>query len=69
MAEEILKVRLRTDKIKYLIVPKSAEIYPGEYVVISNNLNMIEEIKAREVKNAEKGTGWRGKTRRRNRRN
>lgn len=50
MAEEIVKVHLRKDNIKYLIVPKSSSISAGEYVVISNNMDILKEIK-KEVEN------------------
>lgn len=55
MTEVITQVHIRKDGIKYLIVPKKSKINSGEYVVVSNNLNMIEKIK-REDKNG------RGKT-------
>jgi hypothetical protein len=48
MTEAIVKVLLRTDNVKYLIVPKKSKINAGEYVVVSNNLNMIEKIQKEE---------------------
>jgi len=48
MAEVIVKVLIRTDKIKYLIVPKSSKIVAGEYVVVSNNLNMLKKSQKEE---------------------
>jgi len=53
MTEEILKVHIRKDKIKYLIIPKKSKIKENDYVVISDNMNMINKIK-REEKNGRK---------------
>jgi hypothetical protein len=44
MTEVIIKVHLRKDNIKYLIIPKKSLIKEGEYVVVSNNLNLLKKI-------------------------
>lgn len=41
---EIRKVLIRTDGIKYLIIPKKSYIKPGDFV-------MIEKVNQKEVKN------------------
>ena len=50
MAEVIVKVYRRKDNIKYLIVPRKSEIKEGEYVVVSNNMDIIKKIQ-KEVDN------------------
>jgi len=45
---EIRKVLIRTDGIKYLIVPKKSEIEPGELVLITNNLKLINKFMEEE---------------------
>jgi len=51
---EIRTVLIRTDGIKYIIIPKRSKIKSGEQVLITNNLRMInkflEEEKKKEVK-------------------
>ena len=46
---EIKKVLLRTDGIKYLIIPKASEINGGDFV-------MINKIDDKEVENGRKKT-------------
>ena len=46
MAEEILKVHLRSDAIKYVIIPKSSQIHGGDYVVVSNDMDILKTIKS-----------------------
>ena len=48
MAEEVLKVHLRNDNIKYIIVPRKCKIMAEEYVVVSNNLNMLKKSQKEE---------------------
>lgn len=41
---EIRKVLIRSDGIKYLIVPKKSEIKAGELVLITNNLKLVNKF-------------------------
>ena len=41
---EIRKVLIRTDGIKYLIIPKRSKIKEGELVLVTNNLKMISKF-------------------------
>lgn len=41
---EIRKVLIRTDGIKYLIIPKKSKIKEGEIVLITNNLKLINKF-------------------------
>ena len=50
---EILKVRRRKDKVKYLIIPKNSKINADDFVVVSNNMNLINKFKKEE----ENGSG------------
>lgn len=43
MTQEILKVHLRSDNIKYIIIPKKSPIQAGEYVMVSNDIIKKEE--------------------------
>jgi len=47
---EIRKVLIRTDGIKYLIVPKKSDIKDGELVLITNNLKLISKFIEEENK-------------------
>lgn len=44
MTEEILKVHFRKDNIKYIIIPRKSKIQSGEYVIVTNNLNMFKKL-------------------------
>lgn len=46
---EIIKVHQRKDGIKYCIIPKKSNINNGDYIVVSNDLELIKKIK-KEVK-------------------
>ena len=46
---EIRTVLIRTDGIKYLIIPKKSKIKEGTQVVITDNLNMINKFKKEEL--------------------
>lgn len=41
---EIKTVLIRTDGIKYLIIPKKSKIEAGERVLITNNLKLINKF-------------------------
>ena len=45
---EIRKVLIRTDGIKYLIIPKKSEIKEGELVLITNNLKLVNKFMEEE---------------------
>jgi len=45
---EVVKVHVRTDGIKYCIVPKKSNIGVGDLVLITNNLNLIKNYKKEE---------------------
>jgi len=45
---EIRKVLIRTDGIKYLIVPKKSKIKEGELVLVTNNLKLITKFMEEE---------------------
>lgn len=49
MTEVIVMVHERKDKIKYLIVPKYCKINSGDYVVVSNNMDIIKKIRKEEA--------------------
>jgi len=51
---EIRKVLIRTDGIKYLIVPKKSKIKEGELVLVTNNLKLITKFMEEE-----NGKKWR----------
>lgn len=36
---------IRTDGIKYCIIPKKSKIKAGELVLVTNNLNLINKFK------------------------
>lgn len=46
----ILKVHQRRDKVKYVIIPKKCKIKYNDYIVISNDVSLINKFK-KEVKN------------------
>ena len=48
----IVKVLQRKDNVKMAIIPKKSNIEKGQYVLISNDLNVINKYK--EEKNARK---------------
>jgi len=50
---EIRKVLIRTDGIKYLIIPKKSKIKEGELVLVTNNLKLISKFISEE-KNGKK---------------
>lgn len=41
---EIRKVLIRTDGIKYIIIPKKSEMEKGELVLVTNNLSLINKF-------------------------
>lgn len=41
---EIRRVLIRTDGIKYLIIPKKSKIKEGELVLVTNNLKMVNKF-------------------------
>lgn len=43
MTEIILKVHIRKDNVKYIIIPKSSKIKAGEYVMVSNELKINDK--------------------------
>ncbi len=45
---EIRKVLIRTDGIKYLIIPKKSKIKNGELVLVTNNLKLITKFMEEE---------------------
>jgi len=45
---EIRKVLIRTDGIKYLIIPKKSKIKAGELVLVTNNLKLITKFMEEE---------------------
>lgn len=45
MVEVIVKVAERKDGVKYVIIPKRSKINKEQYVVVSNNMDMLKEIK------------------------
>jgi len=45
---EIKKVLVRSDEVKYLIIPKKSKIKGGDLVLITNNLKMINKFKKEE---------------------
>ena len=45
---EIRKVLIRTDGIKYLIIPKKSKIKDGELVLVTNNLKLISKFMEEE---------------------
>ena len=47
---EIRKVLIRTDGIKYLIIPKKSKIKKGELVLVTNNLKMVNKFIEEEEK-------------------
>lgn len=48
MTYVIVKVHLRKDNIKYLIVPRKSEIKAESYVVVSDDMDIIKEIEGRK---------------------
>jgi len=46
---EVKKVLIRSDGVKYLIIPKNSKIKEGDLVLITNNLNMINKAKKEET--------------------
>jgi len=58
---EIRKILLRTDKVKYIVVPKSSDLNAGEFVILvkidENNQNLkvynklIIDIKNKKMEN------------------
>lgn len=46
---ELRTVLVRSDKIKYLIIPKKSEIQAGEKVLIINNLELINKFIEEEI--------------------
>lgn len=48
MVEVIVRVNVRKDGVKYIIIPKHSDINSKEYVLVSNNMDMVNKIK--EVK-------------------
>lgn len=51
---EIKKVLLRTDGIKYIIIPKKSEIKAGDLILITNNLNLITKFNKEEKNDGRK---------------
>jgi hypothetical protein len=51
---EIRTVLIRTDGIKYCIIPKKSKIKAGEKVLITNNLSILNKLT--EVEKIEKKT-------------
>jgi hypothetical protein len=47
---EIKKVLIRSDGIKYLIIPKKSKINAGDLVLVTNNTNLINKLKREEQK-------------------
>ena len=45
---EIRKVLIRTDGIKYCIIPKKSKIKEGELILVTNNLNLINKFMEEE---------------------
>jgi len=45
---EVRRVLIRTDGIKYLVIPKKSEIKEGELVLITNNLKLINKFLEKE---------------------
>lgn len=45
---EIRKVLIRTDGIKYLIIPKKSKIKEGELVLVTNNLKLVNKFMEEE---------------------
>lgn len=42
---EIKKVLIRTDGVKYVIIPKDSKIKQGDLVVITNNLSLVNKFR------------------------
>ena len=45
---EIKKVLLRTDGVKYIIIPKNSKIKEEQLVLVTNNLNLINKFMQEE---------------------
>jgi len=45
---EIKKVLLRSDGVKYCIIPKNSLIKEGDTILITNNLNLINKFMGEE---------------------
>lgn len=45
---EIRKVLIRTDGIKYCIIPKKSKIKEGELILVTNNLKLINKFMKKE---------------------
>jgi len=45
---EAKKVLIRSDGVKYIIVPKKSKIKEGELVLITNNLSLITKFMEEE---------------------
>ncbi len=41
---EVKKVLIRTDGVKYVVIPKNSQIKDGEMVLITNNLKLINKF-------------------------
>lgn len=48
---EILNVLERSDKVKYVIIPKKSAIHSGDKVVVSNDLSLVNKFLEAEEKN------------------
>lgn len=55
MAETFALVHKRKDNVKYIIVPRKSEIKPDEWVIISNDTNIINRMKKEEQDGRQKG--------------
>lgn len=50
---EVKKILQRSDGVKYVIIPKNSSLYPGEMVLITNNMKLINKFM--EVEDGRKG--------------
>jgi hypothetical protein len=48
---EILRVKIRKDGIKYLIVPKKSKIKQEDLVLVTNNLKLINKFQKEDNEN------------------
>ena len=51
---EILNVKSRKDKVKYLIIPKKSIIQSGDKVLVTNDLELINKFIEGEEKSQKK---------------
>jgi hypothetical protein len=52
---EIKKVLQRSDGIKMVIIPKQSKLQKGEFVFISNNLDLCNKLKKEDETHGRKG--------------